>query len=156
MRQINELKISNSQNLSVNKEMILWLESIIKYKLPSSYITFITNYNGGFPELDTFSNESGEWDVNNFFFIDDQSSKESKSPTESVLWNYHNKWDGAKNSIFPFARDGGGNLFCLDLDFGENAPVIFWTHENPTPEGTIIANNFEQFIDNLHFNPDYI
>lgn len=156
MRQLEDLKISGSQS-KITEEGILRFESTIGFKLPSSYINFITKYNGGFPELDTYSNAHGEWDVNNFFYIDDgHFSDNNSTSTEGLLWNYWHKWEEAKESILPFAQDGGGNLFCLDLDFGEKSPVIFWNHENPESKGIIIANSFESFIDNLHTNPDYI
>jgi hypothetical protein len=157
MRQLEELKISDSPYPPVSKAKIEWLESIIGFKLPYSYISLLAKYNGGSPELSTYSNDAGEWDVNNFFFVEENNVlNDDPLSTEGLLWNYYHKWKGAKASLLPFARDGGGNLFYLDLDFGENAPVLFLAHDNPESEGFLIAHSFEQFIDNLHINPDYI
>lgn len=156
MRQLEDLKISGSQS-PVNKENISWLESKIKYRLPSSYSYFLLKYNGGCPELDTYSNNKGEWAINNFFHLHNNLSlaKDSNS-TEDILWNYNHKWKDAKKSLLPFAKDGGGNLFCLDMEGNEKHPIIFWSHEAPNPDGIIIAEDFEGFINNLHINPDYI
>lgn len=150
MRSVEELKISKGRQPSASSEDIEAIEKLTGFTLPYSYTAFLKCSNGGHPELDTFSSPVGEWSVNNFFYVGDELNS-----TESVTWNYLHRWQGAARSLLPIAKDGGGNLFCLDLAYGEDAPVIIWIHDSPAGLQRL-ANSFEEFVDGLKENPDYI
>jgi cell wall assembly regulator SMI1 len=149
MRALEELKVSNSSKPPADDASLKRLEGQIGLKLPAAYIALLKQINGGHPQLDTFSNDEGEWSVNNFFFVGDDES------SGSVIWNYRNRWKDVPETFMPFARDGGGNLFCLDLR-GDNHPVIIWLHDSTDAGVYKLANSLEEFIDGLHENQDYI
>jgi len=154
MRDLTELKITNSHKTVGQSDDYSWLETEIGLKLPSLYRRFLIEFNGGCPELSTYSNTEGEWGVDRFFFVED---KEELEPSEySLLWNFRNKWPGAKTSFLPVGEDGGGNPISLDLEYGGDSPVFYWTHDPPDFEVVVIAPSFEEFIDGLHIHPDYI
>jgi cell wall assembly regulator SMI1 len=149
MRSLGELKISRGGQ-GVTEDDLRGLEERIGFKLPGAYQELLKHSNGGHPELDTFPHEDGEWSVNNFFTLGDDAS------TESIWWNYCHRWPEATPNLLPFARDGGGNLFCLELGGDGNAPVIVWAHDIPPPQVLQLADSFEEFVDGLQENPDYI
>ena len=154
MRPFEDLKISKGRGPSVDENSILNFEEQIGFKLPSSYVDLIMYSNGGHPELDTFSAEDDEWSVSRFFSIEPEDTS-----TENVIWNYrHNKLRGLPDSLLPIAGDGGGNLFYLDLAYGEKAPVLIFIHDHDIPTRKLqkLAETFADFIDGLHENPDYI
>lgn len=151
MRQLEDIKILKGRSPDITLDSIQRLEEEIGYKLPSSYIKLLLHSNGGHPELDTFYCENGEWSVNNFFFVGTDDTSE-----ESVVWNYYHKPPRTANSLLPFARDGGGNLFCLDLSRGEKAPVLILIHDISTENIQELAETFDVFIEGLQENLDYI
>lgn len=150
MRDIKELNIQASSP-PVRTSQIREVEDHIGYKLPSAYVDFVLLINGGDPELNTFLVEEDgqkyDWSINNFFYFGDGDEM-----TESVMWNYQNKW-GAPDNYFPFARDGGDNLFCFNLEKGEDAPVVMIYHPNGPDEPEPISDNFVEFINGLKKSP---
>jgi hypothetical protein len=151
MRNIKELNIQdNSPPVSISQ--IREVEAHIGNKLPSAYVDFVLLINGGAPELNTFFIEEDgqkyDWGINNFFYFGNDVEI-----TESVVWNYQHKW-GAPDNYFPFARDGGDNLFCFDLSKGEDAPVVMLYHPDGTDEPEPLADNFVEFINGLKSCPD--
>lgn len=124
------------------------IEDKIGFFLPTAYKNLLSHSNGGHPELDTFLKE-GEWAINNFFHLGDFSPY-----LESVEWNYENKGNSPK-SFLPFGRDGGGNLFCIDLSILNN-PVYILIQNINSSKIIKLTESFEEFIDALSVNPDYI
>jgi len=149
MRDIKELKIAKGGRSTVASLAELdKLEEKIGAALPASYRHFISEANGGHPELDTFyGSEGSQWGVNNFFFAGDDSS------VESLVWNYDNRPFDSSSKFLPIARGGGGDLFCLDLVSGQ---IVIWLHDTQGDSVRLVAENFEAFIDGLKENPDYI
>lgn len=159
MRDLNELNINEGGKPVTRPQptpsQIAFIENLVGAKLPSSYIAFLMFSNGGCPELDTFYIEAEgsrqEWAADRFFHVSSDSDS-----TESVVWNYQHRWSGAKREILPIARDGGGNLICLDLTEPGSDRVVLWVHDVPGQPLLPVADSFEEFIDLLTMNPDYI
>ncbi len=84
--------------------------------------------------------------VNNFFCI--TSKQNAKTNTDSVQWNYENRWEDAEKHILPIARDGLGNLICLDMSDSGNGSVVIWIHDPLLPLQHV-ADSFEAFLDLL-------
>jgi hypothetical protein len=159
MRDLNELNI-NEGGKPVTRprptpDQISFVEDLVGTKLPPSYIAFLMFSNGGHPELDTFRFEAQgflqEWGVDVFFYISSDIDS-----TENIVWNYEHRWSDAPKGILPIADDGGGNLICLDLTEPGSGKVVLWIHDVPDQTLLPIADSFEEFIDLLVENPDYI
>jgi hypothetical protein len=147
MRNLNELEVTKGRRQAPAREDVISLETLIGRELPEDYLSFLLEVNGGCPLLDTFSNEKCSCAVNDFFFLGDETS------SESLAWNYRNRPAAQAGDCLPFAGDGGGNLFLLDLADGS---VKLWIHDEPGREISHLARNFCEFIDGLEENPDYI
>jgi len=116
------------------------------------YREFLQSANGGCPEIDTFEDENGEdWAINNFFFICPDADS-----NESIVWNHLNRWPGITPDFLPIGRDGGGNLFLLNISPTQSDEVWIWVHDEPENPLRKLSDRFEEFIDGLHSNPDYI
>ena len=151
MRPLKELNLSNVR-VPPSELEVSNLENKLDARLPVSYLGFLREGNGGSPELDTFEMPSGEeWSVNDFFFVgpDDAS-------TESVIWNYLNRWDGIPDHFLPIGRDGGGNLFLLNVSPKYKDEVWIWLHDEPNNQLRQLCGHFDDFIDGLKMNPNYI
>lgn len=125
------------------------LERLVGFPIPDSYKSLLECSNGGHPELDTVFIE-GEWSVDRFFHLG-----ETGSHLESVEWNYRNKGDKTPKSFLPVGRDGGGNLFCLDLS-DSDGPVFIVILDSLPSKHLKLRDSFESFIDSLSQNPDFI
>lgn len=151
MRSIDELRISGSAPPPTSAQLTQ-LEELWGGRLPDAYLYFLQKANGGHPELDTFHGANGsEWSVDRFLFVGNDPNS-----TDSVEWNYLNRWEGMSPKYLPFAKDGGDNLFILNA-VGEYAfEVIVWIHGRSGSSSVRLTADFESFIDGLSLNADYI
>lgn len=157
MRDFAELNINEGgmrvQRDPPSQKIICEFEQHYGLTLPADYLALLRFSNGGHPELDSFKPKDwpavSSWAVNAFFFLN-----EDKNSWES-LWKETKEWRhilGEK--MLPFAANGGGSPFVLDLT-ASPAAVKACVHD----ENFLIvdlAPTFEAFIDGLHINPDYI
>lgn len=151
MRAIEELNMSESHSPPSETDFLSF-EELIGFELPKIYVNFIRQVNGGHPELDSFNaGENGEWSVNNFFYIG-----EPHNSTESMQWNFINRWPGLPTSCVPIARDAGDNLFVLNFGKQANPEVWIWVHDRPSENLLKLCDDFESFINGLAINPGYI
>jgi hypothetical protein len=162
MRDLNELNINDGgspvRRPAPTPEQFRIVENLIGTQLPPAYIEFLQFANGGHPELDTFEVNHGEyhdeWGVSDFFYI--LSDSEHSADLLDVVGRYHHRWPGAVREMLPIANDGGDNLFYLDLSAEGKGRVVVHIHDEPGFPIRPLANSFEEFIDNLMMNPDYI
>ena len=150
MRILERLKIKPFAVERVTWSDIQRLESKLKSELPELYVEFLLTFNGGIPKLNTFCSGNRSYIVNNFFYLNigDHRVPDELS-TEEVLWNYNNLCSALPTRYFPFARDPGDDLFCLDLDHSRESPVLYWPHESSEPTFIHLTNDFETFLDHL-------
>ena len=156
MRSLSELNI-NERGKRVERrppsdEVIHAFETRFGIKLPKEYLSLLRHSNGGHPELDSIEvpGKSGtRWAVNRFYFLD-----EDRVATGS-LWVAMEKWQKilGKDTL-PFAADGGGNQFFLDLK-AMPAPVKICVHDQNFSH-IDLATSFEAFISGLATDPDMI
>ena len=107
--------------------------------------------NGGHPEIDSFYVPDIEswFSVNQFYSLSNSDEDRNSICTAYLQWkNYigHHK--------LPFANDGGGNQFVLDL-YSTGTPVFLCIHDEDF-RLVKLSNSFEYFIDSLEENPDFI
>jgi hypothetical protein len=157
MRDFSELNI-NEKGKPVGRpsptgETISEFQSHFGVMLPESYVKLLRHSNGGHPEVDSIEPvnrpKSARWAVNRFYHLDGDKTSTAN------LWNVTDKWRKILGeSTIPFAADGGGNQFFLDL---KTLPpsVKVCVHDGGFSI-VEIAPSFETFIDALSIDPDMI
>jgi cell wall assembly regulator SMI1 len=119
------------------------------FPLPPQLLHLLAFANGGCPEISSIDGPSGQYAIDTIYHLtnDDRG-------TESI-WYAMKHWRpilGAK--AVPFATDGGGDQFFLDLS-QDPAPVKICLHEEDC-EIVELAGSFAEFLDRLHIDPDMI
>ena len=157
MRNLSELNINEKGKpvgrLAPTNEAIGEFQSHFGVVLPEAYIKLLQHANGGHPEVDSIEPigrpQAAKWAVNRFYHLDDDKASTTN------LWNVTEKWRSilGKNAI-PFAGDGGGNQFFLDLNT-QAASVKLCVHDEKFAV-VELAPTFEAFIDALFVDPDMI
>ena len=92
---------------------------------------------------------AGSWAVNTFFHLND----DKRAPNN--LWNVVETWRRilGKEGL-PIANDGGGNVFFIDTA-SILAAVKICVHDDSFAIRDL-APSFEEFIDQLSVDPDFI
>ena len=151
MRSLTELKLNNVKPPPTSDD-IGRFESRFRLSLPSSYKEFLLEGNGAHPELDTFRESTGqEWAVNNFFHLGP-----NEDDTENLVWNCLNRWPEITSEFVPIARDGFDNLFLIRCTTEKEDSIWICVHDDPDQPLRELTSCFEDFIDRLQVNPDYI
>jgi len=129
----------------VRKEELDTLQRALGGALPTDYLSFMVENNGGIPETNIFDipETGGNAGVNEFFSV------------EKVLKEKRILHGRLPASAWPIADADGGNLVCLAG--GANPGVYFWDHELETDEGEEptwanmfpLAPTFAEFWENL-------
>ena len=121
-------------------------------RLPISYLNVLAAANGGHPERGTFlssDDPNSSWSIDSFYFL-----SEDKRSAEN-LWGLVNTWRPILgDACLPFAADGGGNPFFMDLSQA-GFPVSVCIHDERF-RILRLAGTFEEFIDALQDHPDFI
>lgn len=124
-----QLKI-NLDSSSIEK-----VEEYIKKKLPLCMKEFLVESNAGYPKKDLFIIKNKEYVINNILNFNENSE-------ESFYHSFNNLKDDI-NGLFPFAKDGMGNYYLLDIDSLE---VYFFDHEQNSIE---FLTDFNQMLNSL-------
>lgn len=99
--------------------------------VPKGFIDFFVKNNGGRPELNECTLKNGaESIVNNFLSFNEEDKENVYKAIIRVAED--------NTKLVPFAKDPGGNYFCL-----LEGKIVFWSHE----DGEIIeiTDSFESF-----------
>ena len=140
-------RITESEQGLTPEEMDDFLATV-PYPVPDSYREFMMNTNGGMPEPDFYQTdpEAEGYRVHQFYSI-----KYGDLLVENLLKIYSDEQRPA--NLLPFAKDEGGNHFCIDL---ENSSVcVFYTDGSSDQPSPPIAPNFQAFIDGLADEEDF-
>ena len=157
MRDFSELNINEGgrriERNAPSSEVIGAFQDQFGITLPDQYLKLLRHSNGGHPELDSIKPinrpEAARWAVDHFYFLDN-----NKTSCES-LWSAMEEWRRVLGEgILPFAEDGGGNQFLLDLRLSPAAVKICVHDEHFAILN--IAPSFESFIDGLSVDPEYV
>jgi cell wall assembly regulator SMI1 len=153
MRNLVQLRINEGGRpvlrLPPSVTTIELFERTYKVELPVGIRKLLAISNGGHPELDSIKGQHGEFAIDTFYHL----PKDDRGPES--FWYAIDHWRpilGAK--ALPFASDGGGNQFFIDLDSAEQ-PVKICLHDRDMTV-LVVARSFEQLIDSLSVNPDFI
>jgi hypothetical protein len=153
MRNINELNI-NEGGSPVEREapsdnLISLFESKTGLTIPSELLSLLKVSNGGHPELDSIFSGCGEFAVDAFYHLSDSDYGPGS------LWYAVEHWSEILGEgTLPFAHDGGGNQFFLNLS-GTQQTVGICLH-NESFRVLKLAPSFSDFIDSLEIDPEMI
>ena len=153
MRELSELDI-NERGKRISRARpravaITSFERQFGLVLPEEYLALLNHSNGGHPKLNSIVSaiSSTRCSVSRFYHLD----QDKTSPLS--LWAAMETWRqilGPRR--LPFATDGGGNQFVLDLNVRPGS-VKLCVHD----EGfrmLDVAPSFETFIDLLSCDPE--
>lgn len=128
------------------------LEKLYSSTLPQDYKSFLTEYNGGFPDDNMFRSPFFEELVGVRYFFGFNSI--SCMDLMSHIKTFKNR---VPENVIPIGEDDCGNLFCLSLRDKDYNAVYFWDHEleadedEPPTESNLfkLTNNFNEFLEGL-------
>lgn len=141
---------------SVGIEAIKFLEAYLQHKLPRDYKNFLLQYNGGKPVPDCFKFfDSNNGSVVNFFFRINAEKEYRYADLLSAIRELRGR---VPRDFIPIASDVFGNIICIAISGKLFGKVYFWDHEFETDDNeeptmrnmTLIANNFDEFINGLY------
>jgi hypothetical protein len=131
------------------------IEQAYNITLPKDYRDFLLVFNGGKPIESEFSlkDSSNSSLVAGFFGITD-------SKDYNLLFHYVVIYTGRiPSNTIPIADDQCGNIILLSVKGQDRGKVYFWDHEREADPSqgekpsydnlTLIADSFEEFINNL-------
>ncbi|WP_197338470.1 SMI1/KNR4 family protein [Ralstonia solanacearum] len=127
------------------------MEQLTGGVIPSSYIDFIREADGGHPEIGSFTpldgGEDKYFDVDLFYSFESGRGVNIKDALAS--------WGGVVGKYaLIIGRDGGGNQIYINL-VGGGESVWIYLHDEGQAR-VRVANSFEEFIGMLRANPDFI
>lgn len=152
MRDLIEININDGgkpvSRPAPDQELRAVFEQKYHIRIPDDLWTLLLFSNGGHPELNSIQGDFERFGINRIFHLSlDREHSES-------LWYAMKHWAPTiGTSTLPFAANGGGDQFFLDLNRNP-APVGIWLHEGEEIEW--LAPSFAAFIDALELNPDLI
>lgn len=118
-------------------------------RVPSGLRCLLMFSNGGGPELNTVRGTSGMFSLDSFFHLTSDDFG-----TES-MWYAVKHWRPILGgAALPFAQDGGGNQFFLDL--AAYPPAVKLCLHDESMRVLNVSSNFEEFINSLELDPDMI
>ena len=125
--------IRNFDENYFSKEKLDQIQKKLKIELPTSYIEFLTSFNGGYLIKDTLIVKKNNYHVFRLFGFtklnyNDLDYNTSSSSMSSFPINF-----------IPIGDNQGGDYYLLNLNEGNNyGKVYFWNHERSNQK----VNNF--------------
>lgn len=116
------------------------LEAQIAVRLPASFKHLFLSYNGGIPDRDCWEGDDGHEVIRvRKFKALSRSDAQDASETRYLGGCYAlmTERQVVPMTLLPFAVDGGGNFFCLDLADGS---VCFYATDSFDPDSTVVEN----------------
>ncbi len=146
------MKIKNGNKYGhLISEDLKMFESLIKCKLPKEFRNFLLKYNGGDPDPSDFdiSTEEGTTTLNGIYGL-------HNGPHHcNLLQNYLIYKGRIPKQLLAIGGDNLGNQICIGLTKKYTGCIYFWDHEKERKifkfsAITLLASNFNTFIDNLY------
>ena len=120
------------------------IESKLDARLPDDYRYFLSQYNGGTPTPDTVDvpdAPGSPTDVQVFFGIG------RRVESSNLYWNLSLIDDRCpSHHVLPIACDSGGNLFCLKIERGIAAAVVYCDLDSSNSTLYAVAPSFGEFL----------
>lgn len=151
--EVQEAKIDKTASIEDVKQK----EELLGVKLPNSFKKVLTEFSGSFGlrwfmpkdlELPDEFNEifcgTPHWDLNLLI----QFEEERRGWVDSVFSNQEDEYDAVWHNKLAFCEVGNGDYLAFDITEGNDAPVIYLSHDDGEGHGYKLANNFGELIDN--------
>ena len=139
--------VIENEGPKIGPEDIAAIESKLDAELSSEYRDFLLRYNGGGPTSDAVDVPDAPGtptDVQVFFGI------RRSTATSNLSWNLCLISDRCPGChVLPIACDSGGNLFCLKVERGVAAEVIYCDLDSPECKFYPVAPTFGKFLSGL-------
>lgn len=124
-----------------------------RLSLPSDYIQFLGETNGGVPNqsasLDLLDSDGDPiYGVNLFYALDAGIEYFDLEGTCRLYWNTRD----LSRRFLPVANDPFGNEYCMRVSRGDTSDVWFWFHETGKFDAKI-ADSFSNFRENIYCDP---
>ena len=136
----------------LSEEDIKSVEYEIGVNFPQEFIAHYLKYNGGIPtnacfymeDYDTFA------EISRFLSMKYKDNTQSFTIEESFI-NYTKEKNVFSSNLIPFARDWGGNLFCINHENGNIFLILLDLGEVKESNGSIrfLSDSFWGFINAL-------
>ena len=127
----------------LNDSDIIELEKTIGLSLPKNYLNFLKNTNGGTPKLDSLkvrlNNKEELWSISYFFGI------HRAEYWASIFWTLKALNHRIPTEFFPFANNGGGDYYVINLSTEKNGEISIWNHDTES------ENNGLKYYKNIRF-----
>lgn len=122
----------------------------VGFRLPSEYIDFIREVDGGHPEVGTILSQGetlNSFSVDWFYTFSNPGIENVNAALDG--------WSKVLGSmVLPIGRDAGGNQFCLKLSDATPSVWIYLFDESVLE--IKLADSFAEFLGALTINPDFI
>lgn len=150
---MDELKVTASLT-PLDQETIEDFERNLDIVLPSSYRTFLLQYNGGHPQPNMFPIQGFYADTHGllewFFCI-------AEGDVYDLVQNKQVYKNRAPSDLLPIGTDPGGNLICLGVKGKNYGKIYYWDHETEGEEGEqptydnvyFVADSFDDLLQSL-------
>lgn len=128
-------------NKKINQVQLAKFIQKLSFKLPDDYVTFLKEFNGGYPdnnvvEIDFY--ESLSFIITSFFGIG------TKECIDDILWNMEIFHERLPEGYLPIAHVEGGDVVCINLNLEAWGHIYLWLHEEEFVYK--IANSFSDFM----------
>lgn len=136
---------------AIDRAYIAQIEKELAITFPSDFVLHYLQYNGGYPEADTYKWANNESTTINAFY---SFKYEGFDRIESVYENLVLTENHLPLGIVPFATDDGGNFFCISVRNKDYGKVYYFNNDhfnvaNPETALTLLEETFARFIENL-------
>lgn len=151
---MEKLKLEQSST-SINLLDINKFIDEFSLKLPESYIDFILNNNGGYPNLAAYGNPYEDGSVVDSFYsisLDDYVFKEDKVtllPSREIIKTHQILEKNIPSYFYPFADDEGNAKFCISMNEKDFGYIYLVFLDGTSDEPTFICDSFVKFINGL-------
>lgn len=139
-------------NKGFHESKLISYSKKIGYKLPTYYVEFLQQHNGGYMKNSTssyYKNGKHKFILTSMFGLGSE---------DDLISQFEQYKSRIPDSCIPVGRDAGGNLVCLNLSDDKYGNVYFWDHEEEFKYEDeeisinnlyIIAETFKDFLKSI-------
>lgn len=152
---MKKIKITDSIEKISSNELDEFMK-MYDLNLPNSYMEFILNNNGGYPDKSNFYSKKVdlEFDLDFFYSIDLNyqnrdvlNALEDLVTVNEIINDYQIEEKELPNFLYPFGQNSGGATYCIsirDNDYG-----VVYLHYWDGSQIQYIEDSFTKFIEGL-------
>ncbi|WP_299673531.1 SMI1/KNR4 family protein [uncultured Tenacibaculum sp.] len=139
----------------LNNSDLIELEKTIGFSLPKNYLNFLKKTNGGTPQLNSLkvklNNKEELWSVSYFFGV------HRGEYWASIFWVLKALNNRIPKEFFPFANNGGGDYYVINLSTEKYGEISIWNHNTESKNNGLkyyknirfLYKSFDEFSNNL-------